>query len=97
MLLTDKGIERRIHRMKRLVLAAGVLLFILHHDFWWWSDATLWFGFLPTGLAYHGLYVLLVAAFWVWAIRVAWPVDEPADRPADSDPGPGSGSEGNPA
>ena len=39
--------------MKRLVILLGILLVVLHQDFWFWDDATLVFGFLPVGLAYH--------------------------------------------
>ena len=45
----------------------------LHWDFWLWDDRTLWFGFLPAGLAYHALYSLAAGALWLVHIKVAWP------------------------
>jgi len=46
---------------------------LLHWDFWLWDDKTLWFDFLPTGLAYHALYSLCAGILWLVFIRVAWP------------------------
>jgi hypothetical protein len=54
-----------------LVVALG----FLHHDFWWWDDNTLFFGFMPMGLAYHALFSLLAAGVWALALRWAWPHD----------------------
>jgi len=45
----------------------------LHWDFWLWDDQSLWFGFLPAGLAYHALYSLAAGLLWLVFIRVAWP------------------------
>lgn len=55
-------------------LAAIAVLYVLHQDFWLWGSVRpLIFGFLPVGLAYHGLYCLAVAAL-MWALtRWAWP------------------------
>ena len=60
---------------RKLVYLAALALAILHQDFWLWDNATLWFGFMPVGLAYHALYSCLAAALAYWAIRVAWPED----------------------
>ncbi|MBK7976533.1 MAG: DUF3311 domain-containing protein [Deltaproteobacteria bacterium] len=54
----------------RVVIAA---LAILHWDFWWWDDTRVVFGFLPVGLAYHGLYSIAAGAVWALFMRVAWP------------------------
>ena len=50
-----------------------VVLFILHQDLWLWADASLWFGPLPAGLAYHAGYSLRVSAFWFVVVKLAWP------------------------
>jgi hypothetical protein len=59
-------------RLGWFVLIAG--LYLLHQDVWFWRQARpLVFGFVPVGLAYHGLYCLAVVAL-MWALtRVAWP------------------------
>ena len=59
-------------RLGWFVLIAAV--YLLHQDYWFWRQARpLVFGFLPIGLAYHGLYCLAVAAL-MWALtRFAWP------------------------
>ena len=45
--------------MRVVAVAAVVVLYILHQDFWFWRSARpLVFGFLPIGMAYHGLYCL---------------------------------------
>ena len=50
-----------------------IALAILHWDFWWWDSATLVFGFIPIGLAYHALFSIACAVTW-WAVsRFAWP------------------------
>lgn len=59
--------------MKRLVLAAGLVLAVLHQDFWYWDRADLVFGMVPVGLAYHAAYTVVVAAFWGFAVTFAWP------------------------
>jgi len=60
--------------MKRtLVYVAAVVLGILHHDFWLWEDATLFFGFLPAGMAYHVVYTVATAGLCYLALLYAWP------------------------
>ena len=49
------------------------LFALLHWDFWLWDDKSLWFGFLPAGLAYHAVYSLCAGGLWLVYIRVAWP------------------------
>lgn len=58
---------------KKLVFSAIFLLAILHQDFWFWDDATLVFGFLPIGLAYHALYSVVAGLIWFAALHYAWP------------------------
>lgn len=60
---------------RRVVYLLLLLLALLHQDFWYWDDATLVFGFLPIGLAYHALYSLLAALLWWMALNYAWPHD----------------------
>ena len=58
--------------VRRLLLAALLLVFVLHNDFWQWDDATPLWG-LPVGLTYHIVYCL-VAALLMWLlVRFAWP------------------------
>ena len=61
--------------MHRLLLVALVAaLYALHQDFWFWREARpLVFGFLPVGLAYHGLYCVAVSLLMWTLTRVAWP------------------------
>lgn len=72
--------------LTRLALAVAILvLYVLHQDVWFWHEARpLVFGFLPIGLAYHGLYCL-AAALLMWALtRFAWPAHlERAERQTD--------------
>ena len=62
--------------MKYVVWGLILLLIILHQDFWYRDDATLVFGFLPIGLAYHAGLSVAAAAVWFLATRYAWPLDE---------------------
>jgi hypothetical protein len=70
----------------RLALAVAIVaLYVLHQDLWFWTSARpLVFGFLPIGLAYHGLYCL-AATLLMWALtRFAWPGHlEQAEPPKD--------------
>jgi hypothetical protein len=57
-----------------LLVVATAALYALHQDLWFWRTAhPLVFGFLPIGLAYHGVYCI-AAALLMWALtRTAWP------------------------
>ena len=60
--------------MKRIAFYLCLLaLFALHQDSWFWGDATLLFGFLPIGLAYHGLYCLVTSLLWFLMVTYNWP------------------------
>ncbi|MDP6944647.1 MAG: hypothetical protein QF464_10895 [Myxococcota bacterium] len=73
-------------RRRHLWVPLGVLaLFILHQDLWLWSDASLWLGPLPAGLAYHAGYSLVVAAFWWAVVRFAWPAALEDDGASDQE------------
>ena len=69
----------------KLVLLAVVLLAALHQDFWLWTDATLWFGFVPSGLAYHVAFSVVTAGLWAVVIRFAWPSESQTDSGELSD------------
>jgi hypothetical protein len=73
---------------RKLVWAAVILLFILHHDFWFWDDRSLVLGFMPVGLFYHVLFSIVASLTWLCAVKFAWPeeIEEWA-----------SGSEANPS
>ena len=51
----------------------ALVLTILHQDFWNWDDPSLVFDVIPIGLFYHASYSIVVALFWLWVVRVAWP------------------------
>ena len=55
------------------VCLAAIVLFVLHQDFWYWGDATLVFGFLPIGLAYHAIHSILAGLLWAMAVKFMWP------------------------
>ena len=57
-----------------LLVSATAALYALHQDFWFWrTPDPLAFGFLPSGLWYHGLYCV-AAALLMWTLtRTAWP------------------------
>jgi hypothetical protein len=72
-----------------------VAMIVLHQDTWNWKDATLVFGFLPMGLAYHAGYSLLSALVLAGLVRFAWPAhledavpvaDSPVAPPAEPAP-----------
>ena len=63
---------------RRLIYIALILLAVLHQDFWLWDDATLVFGFMPIGLAYHTAYCIVAARLWYLATKYAWPEDDSA-------------------
>jgi len=53
-----------------------ILIFVLaflHQDFWNFDDATLCWGFLPIGLAYHAGYTIAAVVLWYFMIRFASP------------------------
>ncbi len=57
-----------------LILIALVGFLALHQDVWFWNDdETLFFGFLPVGLAYHAVYTVAIAIFWGGVVMLAWP------------------------
>ncbi len=59
--------------MPRSLLAAIVVLLVLHQDNWFWTDDRLMFGFMPIGLFYHACISLAAGATWFWATKFCWP------------------------
>ena len=59
--------------MRALVWILVAALIVLHHDYWNWNDGTLLAGFLPVGLAYHGVISIAAAVVWMLAVQFAWP------------------------
>ena len=55
------------------VWVCAVVLFVIHQDFWFWDDATLVFGFMPIGLAYHAVFSIAATVLWACAVKFAWP------------------------
>jgi hypothetical protein len=58
---------------RKVIWVLFLLLFMFHQDFWWWDDASLIFGFLPIGLAYHAAFSLSCGLLGWLAIKFAWP------------------------
>lgn len=72
------------------LLVAG--MFLLHQDCWnWHRIKPLLFGFLPVGLTYHALYMLLASAMMWTLVRFAWPAGLDAMEGEDT-AGPGEPS-----
>lgn len=60
---------------RRVALGLVVVLAVLHQDVWLWNDSSLWFGFLPAGLAWHGALSVSAAFVWYGVTVFAWPQD----------------------
>lgn len=76
---------------RRVIVAIGAVLFVLHYDFWLWDDRSLVLGFLPVGLAWHAGLSIVASLAWAAAIAVAWP-DELEEWASEADAGePGAG------
>jgi hypothetical protein len=60
---------------RSLVWLLFVLMFLVHQDFWWWDDSSLVLGFLPVGLAFHGLFSIGCSLLGWLAITKAWPTE----------------------
>ena len=58
-----------------------VALSVLHQDFWWWDDASVVFGFIPIGLAWHAGISLAAGLVWWLAVVFCWPQGLDADDP----------------
>ena len=57
-----------------LLVLAIVTLYVLHQD-WWFRDSArpLVFGFLPIGLFYHAVFLVVAALLMGLLVRYAWP------------------------
>ena len=74
--------------MRRFVLLALAVLFVLRYDFWWWNDPGMVFG-LPIGLAYHIAFCFAVTAVMALVVRHAWPHEVVDTDDSDLDMGGG--------
>jgi hypothetical protein len=65
----------------RRMTAAGIVLAlaVLHHDFWLWENASLVFGFVPAGLAYHASFSVVAGLAWAVVVFLVWPKDDDVD------------------
>jgi hypothetical protein len=72
--------------MRTMVWIGFWVLLVLHQDFWNWNDSTIWFGFLPVGLAWHVGFSLACSALWIVATKFAWPddIEAWAEEPAET-------------
>ena len=59
-------------RIRWILYAAIVALYVLHNDFWFWYDPRIILG-LPVGLTYHVGYNLAAAVLMFLLVRFAWP------------------------
>jgi hypothetical protein len=59
--------------MRNIVIALVIVLAVFHQDFWLWDNASIVFGFLPIGLAYHILFSIMAGLVWALAVWFAWP------------------------
>jgi hypothetical protein len=74
--------------MGKMIIAVLVLiLLVLHQDNWLWADDTLVLGFLPMGLFWHACISLGAALTWYLATRIAWPADDRASDPRQTQGG----------
>lgn len=56
-----------------IIVVVFFVLAALHQDCWNWDNASLVFGVLPVGLAYHAGYSIVAAIFWAFVVKFAWP------------------------
>lgn len=56
-----------------VIVTVFIVLAALHQDCWNWGNGDLVFGVFPVGLAYHAIYSIVVAVFWAFVVKFAWP------------------------
>lgn len=59
--------------MKWIVYLLAVVVLVLHQDCWNFDKATLIWGWLPIGLAYHAAYSIACAILMALLVATAWP------------------------
>ena len=64
------------------LVAAILVLLVLHQDNWFWEDGRLVFGFVPIGLFYHACISIIASCVWFYAVKKCWPADLEADDSA---------------
>jgi hypothetical protein len=70
----------------KFYVAVWLAMMAVHQDFWNWRDATLVFGFVPVGLAYHLGYSILASVVMAVLVRRAWPAHLEALAARDGTP-----------
>lgn len=59
---------------KWLVFFVVLAVYAAHQDYWNFKDKeTLYFGFLPVGLAYHACYSIACAGLMWFLVKTVWP------------------------
>lgn len=58
---------------KLLLILLALVVYALHQDFWYFDKLNIHLGFLPVGLWYQALFVLLCSlTMWIFG-KFAWP------------------------
>jgi hypothetical protein len=60
-----------LKKLALFLLIAAV--YVLHQDYWNWRNASLTFGLLPAGLAYHAAYSVVCSLLMAVLVKFAWP------------------------
>jgi len=62
------------NRTRLFLVAAVVILYVLHQDFWFWRMARPFvFGFIPIGLFYQAAFSVAAALLMWLLVKYAWP------------------------
>lgn len=67
------------------VIAAFIVMLLMHQDFWLWKDDTLVMGYMPVGLFYHAVFSIFCGVLGWAAIKYAWP-EELEKKAMDDEP-----------
>jgi hypothetical protein len=71
---TDPAISTYKSMKKILLVAAVLVLYVLHQDFWnWRTPYPLVFGFIPIGLFYQACFSVASALLMWMLVKFAWP------------------------
>jgi hypothetical protein len=62
------------NKTRLFLIAAVVVLYVLHQDFWFWRVARPFvFGFIPIGLFYQAVFSVAAALLMWLLVKYAWP------------------------
>lgn len=62
------------NKARPFLVAAVVVLYVLHQDFWFWRVARPFvLGFIPVGLFYHACFSVAAALVMWLLVKYAWP------------------------